>query len=208
MRCPQADAVADAAVERREALRLIDVLDGDVAFLEAEHAEPVAQGEVGGGHGGDEERLAAHVIRMSVHFRVVFVVALGLEDRAVGAEQEGVGVGFVVGDGDGVRPVAERAHHAGHGAGSGEYPLPCGKGVELGHAGREEEHFDVQPFLFVPPFFFGIPDEEGFVLVKPCGAEFDRGRRECRTGKCDEKDNRKGTRKHFEPPFHKKLLQV
>ena len=208
VRCPQADAVADAAVERREALRLIDVLDGDVAFLEAEHAEPVAQGEVGGGHGGDEERLAAHVVRMSVHFRVVFVVALGLEDRAVGAEQEGVGVGFVVGDGDGVRPVAERAHHAGHGAGSGEYPLPCGKGVELGHAGREEEHFDVQPFLFVPPFFFGIPDEEGFVLVKPCGAEFDRGRRECRTGKCDEKDNRKGTRKHFEPPFHKKLLQV
>ena len=48
VRCPQADAVADAAVERREALRLIDVLDGDVAFLEAEHAEPVAQGEVGG----------------------------------------------------------------------------------------------------------------------------------------------------------------
>ena len=84
---------------------------------------------------GDEERLAAHVVRMSVHFRVVFVVALGLEDRAVGAEQEGVGVGFVVGDGDSVRPVAERAHHAGHGAGSGEYPLPCGKGVELGHAG-------------------------------------------------------------------------
>ena len=81
--------------------------------------------------------------------------------------------------------------------------------VVTGHYARiEEQDVDIQTGLFVPSFFFGIPNEEGFVLVKPCGAEFDRGRRECRTGKCDEKDNRKGTRKHFEPPFHKKLLQV
>jgi len=168
----------------------------------------MAQGEVGGGHRGDEERLAAHVVRVPVHFRVVFVVALGLEDGAVGAEQEGVGVGFVVGDGDGVRPVAERAHHAGHGAGSGEHPFPGGEGVELRHAGREEEHFNIQPFLFVPSFFFGVPDEEGFVFVKPRRTELDRGRRECRTGKRDEEGNSKETRKHFEPSFHKKLLYV
>ena len=177
VRGPQADAVADAAVERREALRLIDVL-------------------------------AAHVVRVPVHFRVVFVIALGLEDGAVGAEQEGVGVGFVVGDGDGVRPVAERAHHAGHGAGSGEHPFPGGEGVELRHAGREEKHFNIQPFLFVPSFFFGVPDEEGFVFVKPRRTKLDRGRRECRTGKRDEEGNSKETRKHFEPSFHKKLLYV
>ena len=68
VRCPQADAVADA-VERREALRLIDVLDGDVRFPWRPSTRSQWLRVKWGGHGGDEERLAAHVIRMSVHFR-------------------------------------------------------------------------------------------------------------------------------------------
>ena len=85
---------------------------------------------------------------------------------------------------------------------------PAGRALSCAMPDEKRSISNIQPFLFVPSFFFGVPDEEGFVFVKPRRTELDRGRRECRTGKRDEEGNSKETRKHFEPSFHKKLLYV
>ena len=179
VRGPDGDAVADVVFKRAHDLRLVHVLDDDVAVLEAEDVEPRAEGIVRRGQRGGEEGLAAHGLGAAVHFGVVLVPALDLGDGAVGADDDGGAErGLVVGLRDDGGAVAQVAEHGGQGAHGGETPFPGGQGVEDVRAGVEQLHLDVEPGFLVPALFLGVPHQEGFVLVQPRGGDFDEISRE------------------------------
>ena len=169
---PQGHDVADAVFECGERGRLVHILDGHVLFGQAKGLEPRAQGEVGRGNGRAEDGFTLHAFGGAVYVRVALVIALGLHDRAVGADHDGVDHRLVVAVGNDVGVVAQGAHEGGNRSHAAEDPCLGGQGAEGVHAGAEVEQLDIEAHFLVPSLLLGIPDGEGFLSAHPRGGDF------------------------------------
>lgn len=75
--------------------------------------QPGAEQIVRGGFFRAQDELAAHGVRTAVDIGITGIGSLGLQDRAVGADIDGVEIGFVVADADDVELPLEAAMSVG-----------------------------------------------------------------------------------------------
>ena len=144
-----------------------DVLDFHVLVLEPEDVQPGAEQIVRGGFFRAQDELAAHGVRTAVDIGITGIGSLGLQDRAVGADIDGVEIGFVVADADDVELPLGGGHERRDGSASGDFPLVVALPGNDFVAGAEAEHTDIKARVLVPSFLFGIPDEERLMLADP-----------------------------------------
>ena len=162
-RRPEHHGVADIVVKGGQGRGLLQILEDDVRFLQAQSLQPEVQGIIGGGHAGAEDGLAAHAFRTAVHIGVVLVVALGLQNGAVSAHHDRIGHGLVVAQPDDAHIVAQRAQHGRHGPQPAKNPASGRESAQGVGAGIKGVNLQVNTGGFVPTLLFGVPDGEGLL---------------------------------------------
>ena len=167
-RSPQCHNVAKSACECAKRLRRGHVLDAYVLFFEAKGFEPCGHHIVGGSAFRTEYLFSLNRGLIAVDVRIGRVCSLDAEERAVSADIEGVGGGFVIGDGNDVEALAQCCGKRGDSPTTGNGPIVGKHALHNGLARVKAEHGEIQPGFLVPSFLLGIPDGEGFVFTQPC----------------------------------------